>query len=310
MRVKTIAVDESKEGQRLDNFLMSLFRKVPKSRIYKAIRKGEVRVNKGRVGAKYRLVKGDCVRVPPLYVPDKEPVMQASAQVRDWLASLIVFEDNALIVMNKPPGISVHAGSGQKYGVQEVLRQMRPEAECVELVHRLDKDTSGCLILAKTRRRLLLLQEQFRLRRVGKEYLALIKGEWQGGDRRVDAPLLKQTLDSGERRVRVCDKQGKSAVSIFRPLRVFSGVSLVAVRIETGRMHQIRVHARYIGHSIVGDSKYGDCVLNEKLSKDGVVRMFLHSQSLSFPQLADAMSFYAVSVLLPPDFKEFLEKSV
>ena len=309
MSVKMITINAEGQGQRLDNFLFSLFRKVPKSRIYRAIRKGEVRVNKRRVNAKYRLLEGDCLRIPPLRVPSKEPVAKASAQVRKWLSSLIVYEDSRMLLLNKPSGLSVHGGSGQVFGVQEVLKQMRPDAARIELVHRLDKGTSGCLILAKDRSILTLLQNQFRMRHVQKEYIALVKGVWRGGERRVEVPLLKKELSNGEKRIYACDEKGKPAVSIFKPLKVMAGMSLVQVKIETGRMHQIRVHAHYLGHPVAGDSKYGCDYFNKILSERGLKRLFLHSLSLGFPRLAGEIPFYAVSIQLPEELVVFLEKN-
>jgi 23S rRNA pseudouridine955/2504/2580 synthase len=310
MAVKTIVVDADRNGQRIDNFLFFLFRKVPKSRVYKAIRKGEVRVNKSRVSSSYRLQEGDSLRIPPLYVPKKEPAPKASSQVRKWLESMIVYEDDCVLVLNKPAGFPVHGGSGQVYGVQEVIAEMRSGLSSIDLVHRLDKGTSGCLFLAKNRVTLRLLQEQFRLRQVGKEYFALVKGEWSAGERVVDAPLVKKKLPDGSARVCVSVEQGKRAVSVFKPIKVMSGMSLMQVRIETGRTHQIRVHAHHLGFPLAGDDKYGCDVFNLQLSKLGLKRLFLHSYSLSFTHLAGQLPFYAIAVPLPGELREFLQKNL
>lgn len=281
-RVRIVPVDAERAGQRIDNFLLASLKGVPKSRIYRMLRKGEVRVNKGRVKAYYRLQTGDAVRIPPLRLAEPTPVGQPSARALESIEQGILFEDQGLLVLNKPSGMAVHGGSGLSYGVIEALRGLRPQAPYLELVHRLDRDTSGCLIIAKRRS---VLRELHRLLRGGdldKRYLALVKGCWHGGERRVDAPLLKNTLRSGERIVTV-DAEGKPSVSLFRPRTVYAQASLMEVCLLTGRTHQIRVHAASEGFPIAGDEKYGeaafDCELKEQT---GLRRLFLHAHSVAF----------------------------
>ena len=280
-KARIVEVDEDRAGQRIDNFLLASLKGVPKSRVYRMLRKGEVRVNKGRIKASYRLQNGDAVRIPPVREAEMETPASPGTQVLHRIESSIIAEEKGFLLLNKPTGIAVHGGSGLKYGVIEALRALRPEAPYLELVHRLDRDTSGCLLIAKRRS---VLRELHRLLREGgmdKRYLALVKGQWQGGERRVDAPLLKNTLKSGERVVSVSD-EGKSAVSIFRPVSVFANASLLEISLLTGRTHQIRVHATSIGHPIAGDEKYGDEDFNRQMKAYGVRRLFLHARSLSF----------------------------
>lgn len=280
-KARIVEVDDDRAGQRIDNFLLASLKGVPKSRVYRMLRKGEVRVNKGRIKASYRLQSGDAVRIPPVRVAEAGAPANPGTQVLQRIESSILAEEKGFLLLNKPTGIAVHGGSGLSYGVIEALRVLRPEAPYLELVHRLDRDTSGCLLIAKRRS---VLREMHRLLReegMDKRYLALVKGQWQGGERRVDAPLLKNTLKSGERVVTV-SAEGKSAVSIFRPVTVFADASLVEVRLLTGRTHQIRVHAASIGHPIAGDEKYGDEAFNRQMKAYGVRRLFLHARSLRF----------------------------
>jgi 23S rRNA pseudouridine955/2504/2580 synthase len=281
-KARIVEIDASRAGQRIDNFLQGFLRGVPKSRVYRMLRTGEVRVNKGRIKASYRLQAGDAVRIPPVRESEASAPVNAGSQVLQRLERSILLEDKGLLILNKPSGLAVHGGSGLNYGVIEALRQLRPDAPFLELVHRLDRDTSGCLIIAKRRS---VLRALHRLLRedtgMDKRYLALVKGRWQGGQRRVDAPLLKNTLRSGERVVRVSD-EGKAALSLFRPVTVFEDCSLVEVRLMTGRTHQIRVHAASIGHPIAGDDKYGDSAFNAAMKARGLSRLFLHARSLAF----------------------------
>ncbi len=280
-KARIVEVDEERAGQRIDNFLLASLKGVPKSRVYRMLRKGEVRVNKGRIKASYRLQSGDAVRIPPVRVADIEAPVNPGQRVLKRIEAGIIAEEKGFLLLNKPSGIAVHGGSGLNYGIIEALRVLRPEAPYLELVHRLDRDTSGCLLIAKRRS---VLRELHRLLREGgmdKRYLALVKGQWRGGERRVDAPLLKNTLCSGERVVTV-SSEGKSAVSVFRPVTIFAQASLVEVSLLTGRTHQIRVHAASIGHPIAGDEKYGDAEFDQKMKKYGVRRLFLHARSLGF----------------------------
>ncbi len=280
-KARIVEIDEERAGQRIDNFLLASLKGVPKSRVYRMLRKGEVRVNKGRIKAHYRLQSGDAVRIPPVRVAEADAPVNPGQRVLKRIEAGIIVEEKGFLLLNKPSGIAVHGGSGLNYGVIEALRVLWPKAPYLELVHRLDRDTSGCLLIAKRRS---VLRELHRLLREGgvdKRYLALVKGQWQGGERRVDAPLLKNTLRSGERVVTV-NSEGKSAVSIFRPVTIFAQASLVEVSLLTGRTHQIRVHAASIGHPIVGDEKYGDAEFDRKMKKYGVRRLFLHARSLGF----------------------------
>ncbi|MDH5327530.1 MAG: 23S rRNA pseudouridine(955/2504/2580) synthase RluC [Gammaproteobacteria bacterium] len=275
-----ITVNEEEEAQRIDNYLIKLLKNVPKSHIYRILRKGEVRVNKGRVKAAYRIQVGDIVRIPPIKL-QITPVVTAGVKQLAWIDSSIVYEDSKLLIINKPSGLAVHGGSGISLGVIECLRQARPDAPLLELVHRLDRETSGCLLIAKKRSALRYLHQLFQTNQIQKTYVALVQGPWSGGVQHVKAALTKNMLSSGERIVRV-DAQGKQAHSIFEPLEVFKNSTLVRVRLKTGRTHQIRVHASHIGHPIAGDEKYGDKEFNKIMKQHHVKRLFLHAQSLRF----------------------------
>ncbi len=281
MPVNYIEVDEETQDQRVDNFLIVRLPGIPKSRIYRAIRKGEVRVNRGRVDAKTRLCLGDQVRIPPLNVPASRPLPAASGRLERLLEEAILYEDQRVIVIDKPAGVSVQR-SGTERGVKEILQGMRGEDVYIELVHRLDKGTSGCLVLAKKRSYLRQLHALLRSRSVTKQYFALVKGDWAGGECVVRAPLLKNVLQSGERMVRVDKLSGKPSVSRFTPLRRFGQATLVLVHIETGRTHQIRVHAAHLGCPVAGDEKYGDREFNKAMRARGLDRMFLHAASIAF----------------------------
>ncbi|KUJ73073.1 23S rRNA pseudouridylate synthase [Thiomicrospira sp. WB1] len=280
-QVRWIEVSEDDAGQRLDNFLMRCYRKVPKTLIYRVIRKGEVRVDKGRVKPHRKLKAGEVVRVPPIRQPDApgEAVI-AQAQL-DRIEQSIVYEDADLLVLNKPSGVAVHGGSGLSWGVIEVLRRLRPHAKRMELVHRLDRDTSGCLLVAKKASVLKALHAQVRQDALLKQYWALVAPHWPQGLDKVDLPLEKNTLQSGERLVKV-SAQGKPSLSEFRPLETFSEADLVEVTLRTGRTHQIRVHAQVSGAPLVGDEKYGDRDVNRSFRKRGMKRLALHARRLGF----------------------------
>ncbi len=278
--ITNLTIDADHDGQRIDNFLITFCKGVPKSRIYRAVRKGEVRVNKKRVKPEYRLQRGDELRVPPLRVPEPDEKPKAGRQLLQSLEERILSETPELIVINKLSGIPVHGGTGVSLGLIEALRQMRPQQKFMELVHRLDRETSGCLLIAKKRRMLLELHQLLTRKKVTKQYIALLKGDWQGGRCEVDAPLLKYQRVSGERFVRVSD-EGKPALTRFRPLLRLPGATLVEASPVTGRTHQIRVHAQHLGHPIAGDEKYGDEAFNKRLRKIGLRRLFLHSASIS-----------------------------
>jgi len=281
--VQMLEVSPELAGQRIDNFLRTQLKGVPKTLIYRILRKGEVRVNKGRIKPEYKLQAGDVVRVPPLRLPERDEPVPLAQGLLERLEAAIVFEDKALIVLNKPAGIAVHGGSGLSFGVIEALRQLRPDAKELELVHRLDRDTSGLLMIAKKRSMLRHLHLQLRGDGVDKRYMALVRGRWDSGKKQVNAPLLKNTLRSGERMVEVTD-EGKDALTLFRVLRRFGDfATLVEAKPVTGRTHQIRVHARHAGHSIAGDNKYGDEEFSALIRDLGGKRLFLHAYALKIP---------------------------
>jgi 23S rRNA pseudouridine955/2504/2580 synthase len=278
-RVQFIEITEHQTGQRIDNFLLNVEKGVPKSRIYRALRKGEVRVNKGRIKQTYRLETGDIVRVPPLRVAEDTTPTTVSDHVAEQLLSNIILEDEHLLVLNKPSGIAVHAGSNIKQGVIEALRILRPELPFLELVHRLDRDTSGCLLLAKSRTALLDLQQQMLNHDMNKRYLTLLKGNWNDQHKMIEQPLQKNAVSSGERLVKV-DAEGKYAKTVFVPLQHFAEAQLTEAILYTGRTHQIRVHAAYSGHPLAGDDKYGQRAFNKDMKKLGLKRLFLHAWKL------------------------------
>jgi len=303
--VRLVMVTADEAGQRIDNFLARHLRGVPKSAIYRILRRGEVRVNSGRIQAKYKLCAGDRVRIPPVRVAaSNDPVVRPGVGMD--LERRILFENNVCLVLNKPAGIAVHGGSGLSYGVIEALRAARPDAAYLELAHRLDRETSGCLVIAKRRSFLRSFHEQLRQGEVGKRYQALVAGRWQGGKRIVDVPLRKNQLRGGERMVTV-DSEGKQAVSVFRPVTLFAGASLVDVELKTGRTHQIRVHAVHIGHPLAGDEKYGDAAFNRQMRGMGLKRLALHAHLLEFslPQVADRIT---LSAPLDADLKAVLDR--
>ncbi len=290
--VQWLTIDEGSAGQRLDNFLLKVLKGVPKTHVYRVIRAGEVRVNKGRAQADTRLELGDQVRVPPVRLPERCSQTQAPVPAREFP---VVYEDDHLIAINKPAGVAVHGGSGVSFGVIEQLRQARPQAKFLELVHRLDKETSGLLLIAKKRSALNALQDQFRDRETGKTYAALVWGAWPKGQTVIDVPLLKFVGADGERWVRAVSsshdpgaEQAKRSISLVKLAEGLPGFSLVDVTIKTGRTHQIRVHLAQAGHAIVGDPKYGDFEANKALARGETLpglrfdRMFLHARRLRF----------------------------
>lgn len=282
-KVKLITISPEYDGQRVDNFLRTELKGVPKSLIYRILRKGEVRVNKKRVKPEYKLQGGDVVRVPPVRVAERAPAPAVSDGLQNHLESAILFEDDNLMVINKPSGLAVHGGSGVSLGLIEALRQIRPEARFLELVHRLDRDTSGCIMVAKKRSALKFLHEALKGSRITKIYHALVCGHWTSTKRRVDAPLRKNELKSGERVVKV-QADGKPSLTEFKVLNRFGRqATLVEARPITGRTHQIRVHAQFEGHPIIGDVKYGVEGVNEDMKDIGIRRLFLHAAELRFP---------------------------
>lgn len=292
--VQFLEIDPEYAGQRIDNFLFTHLKGVPKSHIYRIIRTGEVRRNGGRIHAQDRLVAGDRIRVPPIRVSEAAAVPELATGVLPRIESRILFEDDDMMIINKPSGMAVHGGSGISYGLIEALREMRPRAKSLELVHRLDRDTSGCLLVAKKRSALKHLHEQFRSDQVEKCYLALLAGVWPKARLTVDAPLKKNILQSGERMVKV-SAEGKSAVTVFVRAESYQKATLVQAKPVTGRTHQIRVHAQHLGHGILGDERYGDQNANREFRQLGLKRLFLHAESTRFrhPRTSDMMRFEA-----------------
>ncbi len=303
--VRVVEVTGDQDGQRVDNFLMSRLKGVPKSRIYRLLRKGEVRVNKKRVKPEKRLEIGDLVRIPPVRVSESKPVASPGLKLRTLLTDSILYEDDEVLMVNKPSGLAVHGGSGISLGLIESLRAMRPHEGFLELVHRLDRDTSGCIVLARKRSALRWLQDEMRANRVEKVYWALLKGHWPKGRMRIDAPLRKNELQSGERIVRV-DVNGKPSVTHFRIRQQFELATLMEVRLETGRTHQIRVHSCFAGHPLAGDTKYGDEEFNRRMKAAGLKRLFLHASSLCF-RLPSSGEALRVEAPLPEELKRLLE---
>ncbi len=302
VQFRTISADEA--GQRLDNFLLRELKKAPKSLIYRIIRKGEVRVNKGRAKPERKLQAGDVVRVPPVTLPEDGEPVKPSAALAERLRKAVLFEDAGLLVVNKPAGLAVHGGSGIHLGLVEALRQTRDD-HFLELVHRLDRETSGCIMLAKKRSVLRQLHQKLRDKKdVDKQYLALVKGHWSKRRGVVDAPLLRTESKAGDRIVRV-DAEGKLAKTAFELVERFDTCSLVRAKPITGRTHQIRVHAQYCGHPLVGDDKYGDDGFNEQMRAFGAKRLFLHAASLRF-SLGDDAPIH-VEAPLPDDLVQVLE---
>lgn len=302
--VRILAVATEDAGQRIDNFLLRHLKGVPRSLVYRILRRGEVRVNKGRIKPEYRVRAGDQVRIPPVRTGQPAPGPGGGAAGR--LEDRIIYEDERLLVVDKPAGMAVHGGSGLSFGVIEALRAARPDARFLELVHRLDRETSGCLLIAKRRSELRMLHDLLRSGGVDKHYLALVRGRWTAGERLVELPLLKNQLRSGERIVTV-DAAGKAADSRFRPLEIYPGASLVEVELGTGRTHQIRVHGAHIGHPLAGDEKYGDAEFNRRMRELGLRRLFLHAHSLGFsdPESGRAIQ---VSAPLPDELRAVLDR--
>lgn len=280
--VQIVTVTADTAGQRVDNFLIAQLKGVPKSMIYRILRKGEVRVNKKRIKPEYKLEDGDILRIPPVRVAEKvENVVSAKLEKVAALEHCIIFEDDHLLVLNKPSGTAVHGGSGLSFGAIEGLRALRPDARFLELVHRLDRETSGVLLVAKKRSALRSLHEQLRLKTMQKDYLALVRGQWQSHCKIVQAPLLKNVLQSGERIVRV-DAEGKPSETRFKVEERFSFATLIKASPVTGRTHQIRVHTLHAGHPIAFDDRYGDREFDAQLADTGLDRLFLHAASLRF----------------------------
>lgn len=306
-KAKLVEVDEGHAGQRIDNFLIAHFTNVPKSRIYRALRSGEVRVNKGRIKPVYRVKLGDMVRLPPISGgQNNDKARTVPSALIERLENQIVYEDEYLLVINKPAGIAVHSGTGDYWGVIEVFRAGREHQPFLELAHRIDKDTSGCLVLAKTRRALLDVQEGLHSKASVKEYVFLTKGDWKVKKHTVEHALEKQASNSIGAKV-IGAESGKEAITIFSTKERFKKHSLISASILTGRTHQIRVHAQLEGHPVAGDKRYGDFEYNRALQKLGLQRMFLHSAylKLHLSSLSQTLEFRAP---LPEELKNLCKR--
>jgi len=298
-------IDEAAEGQRIDNFLVRTLKGVPRTHVYQLLRTGQVRVNSGRVDAAYRVHSGDRVRVPPVRVAERT-ARPAGRPMVPGLAARVAHEDEHILVLDKPAGLAVHGGSGISRGVIEEMRVLRPSLKFLELVHRLDRETSGLLILAKKRAALVSLHAALSAGEVRKIYTLLVKGRFPRGRRQVDASLDKYLLPGGDRRVKV-SSSGQQARTIFKRIESAGEYSLLEAELLTGRTHQIRVHAAHLGHPIVGDDKYGDFALNKAMARMGLKRMFLHAARIGFrhPGTGEPMQLEAP---LPPDLERFLDE--
>ncbi len=304
--VQHFTISEEEAGQRLDNYLLRCLKGVPKSLIYRVIRKGEVRVNKGRAKPEKRLMPGDVVRIPPLRLGEEKPKAAPGAGLIKLLENAILLDHKDFLVINKPAGLAVHGGSGVNLGLIEALRQMWPKQPYLELVHRLDRETSGCILVAKKRSSLRYLQELFRGRKqVRKTYLALVKGQWPSQLRFVDSPLERLETASGDRIVKVRES-GKPASTEFRLMERFANTSLIKAEPLTGRTHQIRVHAQYSGHPLVGDEKYGDDDFNKLMKDSGVKRLFLHALKLQFSSPTNEQ--FEIEAPLSADLEQVLKQ--
>jgi 23S rRNA pseudouridine955/2504/2580 synthase len=308
-----VEVTSAHAGQRIDNFLMRELKDVPKSYIYRILRKGEVRVNKKRIKQTYKLLEGDTVRIPPVFLPEKQTVATAPESLLKSIEASIILEDDDLIFINKPSGMAVHGGSGVRYGLIESFRQLRPKMPFIELVHRLDKETSGIVMLAKNRHALLELHTLLKAKSeeggIEKYYQTLIKGQWRGGERHIKNNLQRE--QGRKQKVRVVDDAslaGKVSESIFTPITKYPHHTLMKVKLMTGRMHQIRTQLAELGHPILGDSQYGDFTMNREVKKlFGLKRMFLHAYHLKFT-LASSGKRYNCQIPLPDDLNSSLEK--
>lgn len=295
--VRYVTVEVEYIDQRLDNFLLNFLRNVPRTRVYRLLRKGEVRVNKKRADPSYRLQLNDQIRIPPVYQAEKPPPLRPSDSLLALLKDRILFESADVLIVNKPAGIPVHGGTGLKMGMIDALRHLFPHLKHLELAHRLDRETSGCLLLAKKRSILKELHGLFREGKITKKYLALTRGHWDTDELSVDVPLLKNQLASGARIVRV-DSAGKAAKTIFKIQHIFQKATLVEAQLYTGRTHQIRVHAAYRHHPIACDEKYGDRNFDREIKKTGLNRLFLHAHQLEFSLVS---STETISVTAPLD---------
>jgi len=301
---KEIQIDPEYAGQRLDNYLFTQVKGVPKSLLYRLIRQGKLRVNKKRVSVSYRLQADDVLKMPELNVAPKQATAKPGSRLTQELTGRILYEDNDLLILNKPVGLAVHGGSGLSRGLIETLRLIRTDCHYLELAHRLDRDTSGCLIIAKNRATLKALHELLRSGNIEKIYCALTLGHWPKQHNRIDINLQKNVAQSGERKVRVSD-EGKAAITDFESVKNYQAATLVKIKLHTGRMHQIRAHASAVGHPVAGDEKYGDRAFNRLMKQKGLRRMFLHAEKITF-RLPDAKQSISVKAPLDRELEEVL----
>ena len=294
-KVKNVKVDLESKGMRLDNYLISLLKGIPKSKIYSIIRKGEVRLNSKRIQPKHKIEEGDIVRIPPLKIIENETV-KPSRNIVEIIKEKIIFEDKSILVINKPVGIASHGGSGISLGLIEIVRQIIPSYENVQLVHRLDKDTSGCIVLTKKKSVLREMHNELRNHSVEKKYVAITKGHWQQNSIDVNLSLLKLKNKSGEQKVKVSD-EGKESITKFKVIKQNKNFSQINCTLLTGKTHQIRVHCQYIEHPIMGDRKYGDKDFNKLAKKIGITRMMLHASSINFKRMK-----FSIDSQIPEEF--------
>lgn len=301
-----LTIEADAAGQRVDNFLLRELRAIPKSVIYRILRQGQVRVNSGRIGPDYRLHTGDLLRIPPVYTKPDTPKTKIPAHVLDKLPTIILHEDEDFLVFDKPSGMAVHGGTGIDYGIINALRVLRPHSTFLELAHRLDRETSGCLLLAKNRSALLHVHQLLRHGGIDKRYLTLLSGHWRGGVRDVDYPLEQNTRRGGERHTTI-DTEGKRASTRFTPVTKYADACFVEARLDTGRTHQIRAHAAAIGHPVAGDQKYGAKSFNQRMRTLGLKRLFLHAHTLALPALCGTRKIH-VKAPLSDDLQRILTR--
>jgi 23S rRNA pseudouridine955/2504/2580 synthase len=302
--VRFVEIESEAVGQRLDNFLLKAFKNVPKSRIYRIIRKGEVRVNRKRAKAEYKLVLGDQIRIPPIRIDNEESrVSSIPDRVKQLVESSILVNNKNFIVINKPSGLAVHSGSGIEYGVIDVMRSLYPDRN-MELVHRLDRDTSGCLMIASGRQALVQMQKALQENQIRKSYVALVHGRWPDNLRDIKHPLRKFTLENGERRVRV-DPEGQKSHTRITTLEHFNDCSRLNIELLTGRTHQIRVHCQQSAHEVIGDNKYGNKEVSRKFKHKGSKRLFLHASCLEFPDVS-FMADQVINAPVPDEFEQLI----
>ena len=294
-KVKNIKIDLESKGMRLDNYLISLLKGIPKSKIYSIIRKGEVRLNSKRIKPRHKIQEGDIVRIPPLKIIENETV-KPSSNIVEIIKEKIIFEDKSILVINKPVGIASHGGSGISLGLIEIVRQIIPSYENVQLVHRLDKDTSGCIVLTKKKSVLREMHNELRNHSVEKKYVAITKGHWQQNSIDVNLNLLKLKNKSGEQKVKVSD-EGKESITKFKVIKQNKNFSQINCTLLTGKTHQIRVHCQYLEHPIMGDRKYGDKDFNKSAKKIGITRMMLHASSINFKRMK-----FSIDSQIPEEF--------